>query len=861
MSNSVNSILSNILHPPSAGASNAANTSWYLGSAKTPKVASYLTVMKAPKSNSAAAAIASHFGVNLKNPKNKAAKKQHESLLGSILGGAKDVGGNLVTDVINTAEGTPAGLLKLATTNPIDSAKAIGHDYATRYGKLFKGDFGGFAHDVTKHPFSYLLDASSLGTGSGAILGRLAPALAKGGEVGLRINRAEHALGDTAKVSRPLSANVFTRNVFEKPAYALQRTLPQKLPILGESAAAKRTVANVVEGKKAEAHRLTPALSRAVKEAQKGPHVVGQAIDELNRHFDKVGGKFQPIDPRKSFNIMDTKAVTPEVDAVVKQVKSELQKDTNGNLVAKADASPATISFLKIHNAKSALNQVWEARQNAGVLNGLKHMDLGTDSVRNYLDTHALADEKTGNLVAKAYLDKYTKDPQTTRELTQMFDKHGPSSSLEKNFNAATQGWKDLILMRPGFILNNWIGNQSMYHLKNGLAGVALQKAAKGEYNGAYEHFFSEHRTLGDVEKGQGNTRFGKMRNKFYGLQSGHEQVLKKATMSKAAMAIPAIKTEVRALTGKGMSQGKALESAMNKAFKSPEGANYRALINKAIDDTTGNYRHFSASEQKIRGIVPFYSWNRHALRTYSSIIKDQPIEAAALSQIGTQGKQDNAKLFPGTPDFMSTYVKGALGTFDTQSLNPLKGGSDTIKSIKELVSGNPGNMPALASNLNPFIGGAVQALSGVNMTTGAPVTVGGGLLGSVAQQTIGGLPEVKIAKLGFGSQDTGNRKDPHYFLTPTGQLKRKFKDSEGKVKLGPDGLPLEAADRHMINQSLENSVLNWLGVPKKNINIKTAQIVKKSIDSKIHPVTDFHARKSSTKKKTNHIVDLYKRG
>lgn len=840
--------------PPSA---QAGNSSWWEGSAKQSKIPSYVTVLKAPKANSEGDVVQAHFGLDIKTGKTGKAKKKHGGLLDSILGGAKDVTGNLVSDVINTAEGTPAGLLKLATTNPIDSAKAIGHDYATRYGKLFKGDFGGFAHDIEKHPFGYLLDAASLGTGSGAVLGRLAPTLAKGGEVALRVDRAASKAGAAESVSRPLSQNIFTRNVLEKPAYALQRTLPEKLPILGERAASKRTVANVVEGKLAEHHTLTPTLARAVKQAQKGPAVVGQAIDELNKHFDKIGGKFQPIDARKNFNIMETRAVTPEVDAIVKQVKAEVQESANGMLVAKDGASPAAISFLKIHNAKTALNQVWETREQAGMLSGLKHVDLKSDTVRNYLDTHTLADKKVGNAVAKAYIDKYTDNPEMVRELTNVYDKHGPQSSLTGSLNKATQIWKDLILVgRPAFLVNNFVGNQVMYHLKNGVAGVALQRAAKGEYTGAYERFFSEHRTLGDVEKAEGTSKYRRGANKVYGLQSSHEQILRKATMREAALAIPAIKTEVRSLTGKGVSEGKALSSAMSKAFKSEEGAAYKAIINKAIDNTMGNYRHFNASEQALRKVVPFYSWNRHALRTYTSIIKDQPLEAAAINEISSQGQKENAKNFPGAPDFMKTYVTGKLGTFDTQALNPLKGGSDTIKSLTELVHGNPGNMPALASNLNPFISGAAQALSGVNLTTGAPETHGGGLIGSIIGQTTGGLPQVKIGKLALGIQNTGNRKDPHYFLTSTGQLKRKFKDSEGKIKLGPDGLPLEAADRHMLQPSLENSVLSWLGIPKRNVNLKTAQVVQKSIDSKIHPASDFHKRKTA-KKKIKAIVNM----
>lgn len=854
---SVNSILGNLLKSPSTS---TGNTSWYMGSTKQSKAPSYVTVLKAPSSSESSAAgkaTAAKLGVDVKNPKASNKKKLHHSFFDTVLHGAEDVGGNLITDVISTAENTPAGLLKLATTNPVDSAKLIAQDYGRRYGKLFHGDFGGFAHDVGQHPLGYLLDASSLGTGSGALLGKLAPSLAKAGEVSLRLDRTA---SDVANVTRPTATNVFTRNVLEKPAYSLQKVLPGKLPIFGETSAAKRTLSNRVESEAAMASSGIPAFERAVNQARKQPNHVGQAIDELNRQLNRApGGRFSKFDPIENFNIMESKAITPEVDNLVKQMKSEIQVAADASLVASEHASPATIAFIKLHNAKENLNQVWEqgnrmkvSKSGKGFLDGIKPVDIHSDPVRNYMDTHQLASQKVSNLISKNFIQAYTKDPQMVKELTQMYEKKGPAGSLGGSLDRSTQLWKDVILAgRPAFIINNYVGNQIMYHLKNGVAGKALQMAADGKLNKAFDTHFHEHgQTLGSAEKALGNSRYRKTVNRVYNLQSKHEQILRKATMREAAMSIPAIKTEVRVLTGKGMSEGDALASAMRNAFKTTDGNTYKSMISKSIDDTMGNYRHFNSSEQLLKKAVPFYSWNRHALRTYSSILKDQPLTANALANLGVSGGKENEKNFPGTPDFMQTYVKGKLGTFDTQSLNPLKGGSDTVKVIKELIAGKSGNLPTVASNLNPLLVGGIQSITGVNATTGAPVNTTGGLIGGVAEQTIGGLPQIKMVNNALGMDTGGNRKDPHYFLTPTGQLKRKFVDSEGKVKFGPDGLPLEAGDRHMIDPSLENSVLGWLGVPKKNINIKTAQIVKKSIDSKNNPPSEFHARKTKAKVK-----------
>lgn len=985
------------------------NNSWAKGTPSSNKPYSYVMVSKAPKvtSSSVAKSVAAKLGTTIPKAGAKPTKKgkHHSSLLGDILGGAADVASNLGADVINTAENMPSGILKLATTNPIDSAKAIAHDYATRYGKLFHGDIGGFASDVAAHPFGYLLDASTLGTGGGAVLGRLAPALAKGGEVSLRIDRAASKAGTVENTTRQLSTNPFTRNVFEKPAYALQRTLPGSVPVVGEKATAIRHITGQVEAKVGALGHAQQVFSKTVRDIRHSARkddTLTQAIDQVSHDLrtapHKVFGQETPgftprkFDPKFDTNISEAASkYSPAINAVADAIKTEIKPGANGTVVAKDGASAATHSFVKFHNSNVTLGQSlskvteasvavakpenfakqtvakakktvkadvhkpinekptehtlfqrpgkkipnphygkmdWSqkpprmqpqyiedtpinvtntpivakaakhetptfdtarahgpinqgpksasrvankvAPKSASYLDGVKRVDTHTDPISNYLEMHGKAVKTAGNAISKGFTEKFGTNPSLTREITNIFDKHSPAGSLQGSFNKATQVWKDVILVgRPAFLVNNYIGNQTMYHLKQGLGGLSLQKAVKGELDPAFDNHFFEHRqSLGSSEKAapkydnHGNelapSRYRRNADRIYNLQSKHEQVLRKATMREAAMSIPAIKTEVRRLVGEGkangavMSEGEALSKAMTKAFKDNPG--YREVIGKAIDDTMGNYRHYNNFEKGLKAIVPFYGWNRHALRTYSSLIKDQPGRTSALADVSRQGQAEHDKMFPGTPSFMQGYVKGKLGVFDTQALNPLKGGSDTVRSLKELVSGNAGNMPAIASNLNPLLSGATQALTGVNATTGAKVTEGHGLLGSVGLQIGNQLPQVKITELALkqaGITGSGaNRKDPHYFLTPTGQLKRKFKDSEGKVKFGPDGLPMEAADRHMINQSLENNVLAFLGAARKDINLKTAQTVQKSILSKTQPNNEFHARKSTVKAK-----------
>ena len=1000
--------------------SNPGNKSWYEGSSRSPNsphVKSYVTVTKTPTNSSSSAAdtVQSKLGVNVTKGtiKGKKKKSHNSSIFGDILGGYADIMKNTATDVIDMAEGAGPGLLKVATTNPKDTAIVIAHDYKRRYGPLFGyatggGDIGKFLTEVKRHPLAPALDISTVLTLGGAAAAKAVPTLAEGGTTALRVDRSLVKAGEAEATTRPLSKNIFTRNAYEKPAYALQRVLPSRLPILGERAAAVRTITNKLESGVGDISHHQHQLVQTVHKIRQAAHkddTVTQAFDQVaadirHRPLQTFGDTLDTptarnFDSKVDFKLNETTRHSPEIDDLANVIKSQIQPDSRGMIVAKDGASAETHAFVKLHNTRETLNQsltkvetlvakadaqgyaakipgyragkrVGESefnpsgvslgvkskgaegsmevkmvpnphykpagmnyktgkataskgepmipeselyteaegsfvsagrkstapiknqtkyeepskisqkkpsrrsgRQAAKVANqvapkdksyldGVRRVDTHTDSVANYLEMHSKGIKSAGNALSKDFLEKYGKDPKLTKELGDLFDKKGASNSLSGNFNKATQLWKDVILAgRPAFLVNNFVGNQIMFHLKQGFGGKALQMSAHGELNKAFEHHFFEHRqSLGGSEAAEGTSFYRRNVNKVYGTQAGHEQVLRKATMREAAMAIPAIKTEMRKLISeKNLTEGEALDQAMTKAFKTADGDTYKQMIGKAIDDTLGNYRHYSSAEKKLKGAVPFYGWQRHALRTTASIIKDQPLTANVTSHVGAIGKEDNAKNFPGTPAFMGTYVKTRLGTFDTQALNPLKGGSDTIKMLRELGSGQSGNLPTVASALNPFIGAAAQGLTGVNMTTGAPVKTTGGLSGAILEQVVGGLPQIKLGKIALGMNDTGNRRDPHYFLTPTGQLKHKFIDSTGKVMFGPDGLPLEAADRHMLAPSFINGALGWVGIPKRDVNLVTAQTVAKSIDSKLHPDADFHERKKRAKKTVTSIV------
>lgn len=658
--------------------------------------------------------------------------KGNQSALGAILGGVADTTGNFVNDVVSTAENVPTGLYKIATTNPVDTAKAIGHDYQARYGKLFGGDFSGFAHQLEQHPLSYMLDAATLGTSVAGVAARAGVLSKELSTTGLSLDRAATSAGESARVPVNLSRNPLTRTI-QRGVYGVQSKLPQNIPVIGENAAAARSLGTAFQHEKANvfADAKNPAQGELFpREAGSHPPGAQAAISDLRQQYKTRFGK--PAD--------------------------------------------------------KALNRFNTVIKPGGV------------------------------------------------------------------FGKSTQVWKDLVLAgRPAFQVNNYVGNQAMYHLANGVFGgsKSLTMAAKGDLNTAANKWFSgDLHSLGSTEQAQGDSLLRRVINKSYNVQGAHETLLRKATMRQAAMGIPEVKTLVHQFVGAGkgagipMSEGEALSKALDQVLAGPDGQMVRRAISQKIDDTMGNYTHYAAAEQRLKKLVPFYGWNRHSSRFLYATARDKPGVMLGLHQVSQLGAQEHAAQgYNGTPDFMKGYLDIAGHTIDTAPLNPLKGGTDTLKSVRELVSGNPYTTGTdLSSNLNPFASSAIQAFSGKNLLTGAPIPrTSRGLIGSVLEQTVTGLPQAKLlaagtpesikSLVGAGPPDKSN---PHTFLTATGQLKAKFKDPvTGKVTLDAQGYPVEAPGRHMLNRGFQSLLATFLGVPDRGqVNKAVAQTVQKKINT-----------------------------
>lgn len=306
-------------------------------------------------------------------------------------------------------------------------------------------------------------------------------------------------------------------------------------------------------------------------------------------------------------------------------------------------------------------------------------------------------------------------------------------TSLVKALNI----WKWATLAtRPGFLTVNVLSNQLMYHLKNGWDFRAFRNAKQAA--GAFdEHHSVAGATWGDTERGlsQGG-RFKKLktaRDILYVLTGKHEHALRKYTMYETARKMPQVQRELRALKGGKYDPAKhggrtMFHEAYNRAVaKHPH---VRDMVTKNMDDTLGNYRYYTQTEQVLKNLSPFYGWERHSVRNFLRMAEDNPAQMAMLTAVGAQGDKKFIRDFgKGMPDFVHTYVMDnyfktiakhlGMGddvtSYDFGPLNPWKTAVDTGKAVLK------GDKKALLQMAGPAITGPLEEFTGKNPLTGAP--------------------------------------------------------------------------------------------------------------------------------------------
>lgn len=232
------------------------------------------------------------------------------------------------------------------------------------------------------------------------------------------------------------------------------------------------------------------------------------------------------------------------------------------------------------------------------------------------------------------------------------------------------------------------------------------------------------------------------------------EQTIYKRSMAAgtimAMRSIPAVRELEIMYRGHGMNSYEAFNAAATQMASDPV---IHSRVMRMVGDWAGQYYHLNGLEQKLTALVPFYNWDRHALRFAKTLVVEHPTTAAVLGRLGREGQEYSDKELGKLPDFMQGALpigraSGFLGKIEdvvlgasqngrnkillTHGLNPLAAAGENIHAIAALGGAYQGR-EALGMQANPLLSGIFQGITGENLVTGAKVGHKGGIIGGIA--------------------------------------------------------------------------------------------------------------------------------
>lgn len=458
--------------------------------------------------------------------------------------------------------------------------------------------------------------------------------------------------------------------------------------------------------------------------------------------------------------------------------------------------------------------------------------DLGKDTVKGGFENWGAKHEHAFiKSLGKVY--EYTKDPaEAMRDAdgNLILVRKGIGDSISREiegtaklaravYKAPLVAWKSFILAgAPRYFVNNVVGNAGMYAAATNpvefTRGVieavrsvrGIRAAAKFEKQAGNTldslmakylpdevisgHFaFLQHGALG-LDQTIGFAQQGRLGRFRAGLYPITEKVSyrgpQRASLLGAMTTMPEFRSLLRTTmkANPEMSRYEAFQVAAKRLVADPRKA---AALEKRTTDWAGQYYHLNGLEKAVTAFVPFYNWDRHALRFGKEQVLSRPVSSIVLSQLGALGDKQANKELGKLPDFMKgaipvgghaggvlsfllgQEVNGRKKIILSSGYNPLAAAAEDAHAIAALVGGGHPS-EALGGQLNPVVSGAISGITGQQVFSGAkakglnegPVHIGGPI-GEALNETFGNLPQKKLLEVaGGGDPSTETKKgDP----------------------------------------------------------------------------------------------------
>lgn len=789
-----------------------------------------------------------------------ATKTQQHHGGGGILGDILGFPEHLLGDVRDTFTGLPAGLVHLVK-HPIGSVEAMGKATWQDWSPLFSGamhlsklpfdiatgqldtaahDFhsgiGGykqFGHQFYDHPLAPILDVASVFTGGAAGAGKLAKVLSEAGDVSRGTTAAAEA-GRAAKAASALGLTAKAGSKIDKLGKFSQReAMPYVMP--GTDKAAGSTLYKYTSH-----NPLTKAGQLKIKATLDKFHVREHTPAWHPAHLLGEGARYKRL---------EVKMMSPRNAALQWQIHQFVHAadKLSGPNKRIYEAQVLRHSYdqmqhiAHLHPANLPLPEGWRYVKDVKTINRSStrsfEEELGGRVVTRNGRTYrvgGLGQRLTTKTMRRA---KWAPGSGPTRHVyvvpLRTMEKYGlegaNSSKFIKTFvHKPVTAWKYALLgYAPRYFVNNAVGNFFMYAMSHeGAKGVRGMSDAMSQLLGekrniramvkagstkaeAKGHALLNPHWMERNFKDQLNNTFAAATRKGMGKLSKYslfpvthvvsDQLTRRAAINSFMREQP----EVRALM---RVDKKGFNHAADKALSGDNGRMIRERTAQHVMDVMGDYHSLNKRERGLTNIMPFYTWNRHALRFTKKLARDHPATLDALVKSGAQGHKEIHDLLGNLPSWLQNSIPGSLlgigsdkgrkSILSTAGLNPLATPPDVLDAASALVS--KGKLPVsetIGGQLNPVIAGLIEHISGTDLTTGVPVKQQHGLLADVLSGAFGTLPQKQL-----------------YDAVTKGAPKPKPKPS------GKPGKPF------LFEKDAKQYGLGLLGAPVKQMNEKRAE-------------------------------------
>jgi hypothetical protein len=207
--------------------------------------------------------------------------------------------------------------------------------------------------------------------------------------------------------------------------------------------------------------------------------------------------------------------------------------------------------------------------------------------------------------------------------------------------------------------------------------------------------------------------------------------------------------------------------------LENPANAAHLADVTQRAKEAIVDFGELSQAERNFaRQIIFIYPWVKGSTKYAGHFLRDHPVQAAALSQLGKQGQAINEAQLGPTPSYYQGMFKLGGGVVNPASLNPFSTPAELARTGAAYATGNFAAQTG-ASSLAPTFSMLTQLLSRHD-ELGRPIK--GNIAAQLRQVGIEGTPQAALIRAA-----AAGRKDA------LGEIARRVAGSRQATKAFPE--------------------------------------------------------------------------